>query len=72
MFEGMPYTEQNLTQLLSTKEARACLLDFIAHTAQCLQSVDTDGYNKDDEGGGGGSDKESTCSSDNNKEDGYC
>ena len=66
----MSYTEQNLTQLLSTEETRACLLDFIAHTA-CLQSVDTDGYNEDDEGGGGGSDKESTCGSDNNKEDGY-
>ena len=52
LFEGMPYTERNLTQLLSTEETRARLLDFIAHTTR-LQSVDTDGYNEDDEGGVG-------------------
>ena len=52
LFEGTPYTERNLTQLLSIEETRARLLDFIAHTTR-LQSVDTDGYNEDDEGGVG-------------------
>jgi hypothetical protein len=38
LFEGMPYTERNLPQLLSTDEARSRLLNFIAHTTR-LRSV---------------------------------
>ena len=32
LFKGTPHAEQNLPQLLSTNEARSCLLNFIAHT----------------------------------------
>ena len=41
LFEGTPHADRNLPQLLSTKEARARLLNYIAHTTR-LRSVFSD------------------------------